>query len=86
MGKSPVNDELSRRMKKALEGVPTLRELARGVGLHPVTLSRYLNGTRRPSPEIALKIAKALRRRSASLAKLAAELEAAARAAKKGGK
>lgn len=79
-----MGEKVNRIMRKALKAVTaSLREIAEEAGVHPVTLARHASRAMGVSPEIALKVARVLRRRGKRLAKLADELENAARAAKK---
>ncbi len=57
---------------------PTLRDLARQVGVSYGALRAYRLGTRTPSPRVLRKLVAALRGQSGRLSKLADELEAAA--------
>lgn len=58
---------------------PTLRELAREVGISYGAVRMYRAGQRTPSPKVVRALLKTLRRRSAQLAKLADNLEVTAK-------
>jgi len=66
-------------LRKGLKlAIPTLRDLAREVGVSYASMRAYVRGSRIPGPEVMRRLVKALRGRGAELAKLADELERAA--------
>jgi transcriptional regulator with XRE-family HTH domain len=70
-------------LRKGLKlAVPTLRDLAREVGVSYGSMRSYVTGARTPSPKVLQRIVKALRARGADLARFADELEAASRKTK----
>ena len=81
MAKLTTQDYTVRRMLvKILDTVsPNLREIAREIGVSYGSLRAYRLGTRTPSPRVMRALIAAIRRRSVSLAKLATELEEAAK-------
>lgn len=81
MGKLTTQDYTERRMLVNLLDVatPSLREIARDAGITYHAIRRYREGQRTPSPKVLRALLAAVRKRSEQLAKLADELEAAAR-------
>lgn len=67
-------------LRKALKAAtPTLRQLAEDAGVTYSAVRLYVRGKRTPDSNVLARLVKALRARSGRLAKLADELEAAAR-------
>ncbi len=75
-----MGKRLNQLMHRAMEGgAVSIRELAEEAGYHWTTFAKYREGTREPTPDAALALAKVLRRRGRNLAKLADRLEKLAR-------
>ena len=83
--RTPLNRSVRRMLEQALKGAtPTLRDIARDAGLSYPAVRMYVRGHRTPKPAVIAQLVRALRGRSAKLAKLAAQLETAARARTRG--
>ncbi len=74
------NVRLRAMLRKALKAAtPSLREVAHAAGLTYHAIRLYQAGQRTPALDVVRRLAKALRGQSRELAKLADELEQAAR-------
>jgi transcriptional regulator with XRE-family HTH domain len=63
-------------LRKGLKlAIPTLRDLAREVGVSYASMRAYREGARIPSPQVMRRLVTALRKRGAALGTLADDLE-----------
>ncbi|QDF15457.1 helix-turn-helix DNA-binding protein [Gordonia phage Mollymur] len=83
MARMPTSEELAEPWHSALvdagfvgpQGIPSVRQLAVAIDVHPSTLSRLIRGAnaRQPRPELVQKVAKALKRKPQEIAEWAGE-------------
>jgi lambda repressor-like predicted transcriptional regulator len=67
-------------LRKGLKlAIPTLRDLAREVGMSYASMRAYVRGARIPNPQVMRRLVASLRKRGTALGALADELEAASK-------